>query len=183
MLKVLSWWCKVHVVSECDTGDETSALPTPRKYCCRPKLSVKSICSLFSQYVKRACSSKTEWQVAFWLLNTKLHIGITRSFNTFCFPCIFCRSVWRSTSGHAKLHAWRDASIWAGSSYGAPLPGRPSHGHEAARHVSSWALLKQQSSHHIRFEVNTFLSSLCFFKPSCKQRAVRPVVVKTNFIC
>ncbi|XP_036961036.1 BUB3-interacting and GLEBS motif-containing protein ZNF207b isoform X1 [Acanthopagrus latus] len=92
-------------------------------------------------------------------------------------------SVWCSSSGHARLHAWRDASIWAGSSYGAPLPGRPSHGHETACHVSSWTLLKQQSSHHIRFGVNTFLSSLCLFKPSCKQRAVRPVVVKTNFIC
>ncbi|XP_035515740.1 BUB3-interacting and GLEBS motif-containing protein ZNF207b isoform X3 [Morone saxatilis] len=90
-------------------------------------------------------------------------------------------SVWGSSSGHAKLHAWRDASIWAGSSYGSPLPGRPSHGHEATRHVSGWTLLKQQSSHHIRFEVNTFLSSI--FKPSCKQRAVRPVMAKTNIIC
>uniref|UniRef100_G3Q6Z2 Zinc finger protein 207 n=1 Tax=Gasterosteus aculeatus aculeatus TaxID=481459 RepID=G3Q6Z2_GASAC len=80
------------------------------------------------------------------------------------------RSVRRSSSGHAELHAWGDASLRAGSSYGAPLPGRPSHGHEAARHVSGWALLKRQSSHHIRFGVNTFLSSLCFFKPSCKAK-------------
>lgn len=104
----------------------------------------------------------------------------TSSTDAFCPPCAFCRSVWCPSSGHAKLHAWRDASIWAGSSNGAPLPGRPSHGYEATCHVSSWTLLKQQSSHHIRFEVNTFLSSLCFFKPSCQQRAVKPVVVKTN---
>lgn len=93
------------------------------------------------------------------------------------------RSVWRPSSGHAQLHAWRDAPVRAGSSYGATLPGRHSHGHEAARHVSSWTLLTQQSSHHIRFGVNTFLSSLCFFKPSCQQRAVRAVVVKTNVVC
>lgn len=99
-----------------------------------------------------------------------------------CASCACSRSVRCPSSGHAKLHAWRDASVWSGSSYGATLPGRHSHGHEAARHVSSWTLLKQQSSHHIRFEVNTFLS-LCFFKPSCKQRAVRPVVVKTNIVC
>ncbi|KAG7485021.1 BUB3-interacting and GLEBS motif-containing protein ZNF207 isoform X2 [Solea senegalensis] len=93
-------------------------------------------------------------------------------------------SVWCSSSGHAKLHTRWDASIWAGSSYGSPLPGRPSHGYAAARHVSGWTLLKQHCSHHIRFEVNTFLSSsLCFFKPSSKQRTVRPVAVKTSIIC
>lgn len=106
--------------------------------------------------------------------------SLSSSTDAFCLPCALCRSVWCPSSGHAKLHAWGDASIWAGSSNGAPLPGRPSHGHEAACHVSGWTLLKQQSSHHIRFEVNTFLSSLCFFKPSCLQRAVRPVVVKTS---
>lgn len=100
-----------------------------------------------------------------------------------CSCCARYRSVWGPSCRHAKLHAWRDASIWSGSSYGATLPGRHSHGHEATCHVSSWTLLKQQSSHHIRFEVNTFLSSLCFFKPSCKQRAVTPVVVKTNIFC
>lgn len=99
-----------------------------------------------------------------------------------CASCACFRSVWCPSSGHAKLYAWRNASVWSGSSYGATLPGRHSHGHGAACHVSSWTLLKQQSSHHIRFEVNTFLS-LCFFEPSCKQRAVRPVVVKTNIFC
>lgn len=81
-------------------------------------------------------------------------------------PCAPCRSVWRASPGHARLHARWDASIWAGSSHGAPIPGRPSHGHEAARHVSGRTLLKQQSRrrHHIRFEVHTFLSSLCFLK-------------------
>lgn len=108
---------------------------------------------------------------------------VTSSTSSHCSFCAISRSVWCSSSGHAKLHAWRDASVRSGSSYGATLPGGHSHGHEAARHVSSWTLLKQQSSHHIRFEVNTFLSSLCFFKPSCKQRAFRPVVVKTNIVC
>lgn len=98
---------------------------------------------------------------------------------------VFCffRSVWRPSSGHAKLHTWWDASIWAGSSNGATISGWAAPGYEAPCHVSSRALLKQQSIHHIRFEVNTFLSPLCFFKPSCKQRAVKPVVVKTNIVC
>lgn len=96
---------------------------------------------------------------------------------------VLCRSVWCSSSGHARLHAWRHPPVWARSSYGSPLPGSSSHGHEAPRHVPSWTLLTQQSSHHIRFEVNTFLTSLRFFQPSAEHRAVRPVVVKTNIIC
>lgn len=97
--------------------------------------------------------------------------------------CFLCRPVWCSSSGHARLHAWRDASLWAGSSYGAPIPGRASHGHETTRHVSSRTLLKPHCSHCIRFEVNTFLSSLCFFKPSSKKRTVEAVAVTTNDIC
>lgn len=94
-----------------------------------------------------------------------------------------CRSVRRSSPGHAKLLARWDASIRAGSSYGSPLPGRPSHGHEAACHVSSRTLLKQQSSHHIRFEVHTFLSSLCFLKRAAAKQQSDLVVVKSNIIC
>ncbi|XP_061882922.1 BUB3-interacting and GLEBS motif-containing protein ZNF207-like isoform X2 [Entelurus aequoreus] len=71
-------------------------------------------------------------------------------------------SVWCPSTGYANLHAWRDASVWAGSSSGALLPGRPPHGHEATCHVTCRALLKQQSSHHIRFEVSLrFLGVKC----------------------
>lgn len=95
-----------------------------------------------------------------------------------------CRSVWRASPGHARLHARWDASIWAGSSHGAALPGRPSHGHEAARHVSGRTLLKQQSRrHHIRFEVHTFLSSLCFLKQAAAAAATQQpdlVAAKSN---
>ncbi|XP_034566570.1 BUB3-interacting and GLEBS motif-containing protein ZNF207a isoform X3 [Notolabrus celidotus] len=57
--------------------------------------------------------------------------------------------VWRSTSGNARLHTRRNASIWTGPSCGSPrVPGSsstPPHRYEASRHVSRRPLLKPTS--------------------------------------
>lgn len=58
--------------------------------------------------------------------------------------CSVYRSVWCSSPGHARISSWRNASIWSGTSDGAPVPEwtpPPSDGNETARNVARWPLL------------------------------------------
>lgn len=69
-------------------------------------------------------------------------LGPTQS--VFCVLNVFFRSVWWSSSRHARLPSWCYATIWAGTANGAPLPrwaSSTSNGHETSCNVARWPLL------------------------------------------
>lgn len=62
----------------------------------------------------------------------------------FCVLNLFFRSVWWSSSRHARLPSWWYATIWAGTANGAPLPrwaSSTSDGNETSCNVARWPLL------------------------------------------
>lgn len=62
----------------------------------------------------------------------------------FVFMFFFFRSVWWSSSSHARLPSWCYATIWAGTANGAPIPrwaSSTSNGNETSCNVARWPLL------------------------------------------
>lgn len=61
-----------------------------------------------------------------------------------CVLNVFFRSVWWSSSRHARLPSWWYATVWAGTTNGAPLPrwaSSTSDGNETSCNVARWPLL------------------------------------------
>lgn len=67
-------------------------------------------------------------------------------FSTAWLEASHTKPVWWSTTGDARLHTWRNASIWTGPSCGSSRvsgsPSKAAHGNETACHVSRRPLLK-----------------------------------------
>uniref|UniRef100_A0A8C8XRM4 Zinc finger protein 207 n=1 Tax=Panthera leo TaxID=9689 RepID=A0A8C8XRM4_PANLE len=62
----------------------------------------------------------------------------------FCVLNVFFRSVWWSSSRHARLPSWCYATVWAGTANGTPLPrwaSSTSDGNETSCNVARWPLL------------------------------------------
>lgn len=70
--------------------------------------------------------------------------SLKKKMNSLHLKCFVYRSVWCSSPGHARLSSWSNASLWSGTSDGAPVPkwtSSTSNGNETSCHVARWPLL------------------------------------------
>lgn len=77
-------------------------------------------------------------------LFTNAAVPIKKKMNSLHLKCFVYRSVWCSSPGHARLSSWSNASLWSGTSDGAPVPkwtSSTSNGNETSCHVARWPLL------------------------------------------
>ena len=92
----------------------------------------------------------------------------------FCVLNVFFRSVWWSSSRHARLSSWCYAAIWAGTANGAPLPrwaSSTSDGNETSCNVARWPLLILLQSSLIGLEIKPFLNLCCLYSQASVNKA------------